>query len=145
MADLFQNFKFLDLTIAITDKQLLLFPAVALMQTLKVSLHSLGQRGIILNLNTLLQNTNTRTNLKKIDALMVSRRALPEEMLELLLLSQSVQLETKSQLLISTDKFKRSLRQRESHLLLMRPRLVWAPLERTGPMNTGISRSPQTI
>lgn len=79
----FKVLAFLVLITVIMDKQLLLCLAVLQMLTLKVFQLSHGQRVIIHNLNTHFLNLNMKIKLKKIDASMVLRRALPQEMLVL--------------------------------------------------------------
>jgi hypothetical protein len=101
-----QAFKSLALTIAITVKPPLLFLAALRMLTAKVCQHSHGQRLIILNFNTLLLNMNTRIKLKKIDALMESRKLSLKVRQEQSLLNQSAHLETKLPPHISIENFK---------------------------------------
>jgi hypothetical protein len=104
----------------------------------KVSLHSHGQKLIILNFNTHLLSMNMRIKLKKIDALMESRKLLLMERQELSLLSQSALLETKSLPHISTENFRNLQTRLEFHSSLMKLKLEWVHQAKTGLMNTGI-------
>ena len=130
-------FKFLVSTIVITVKPPLLFLAALQMPIAKVSLLSHGQRLIILNFNTHLLNMNTRIKLKKIDALMESRKLSLKVRQEQSLLSQSALLEIKSLPHISIENYKNLQARLESHSSLMKPKLEWVHQAKTGLMNTG--------
>lgn len=130
-------FKFLVLTIVITVKPPLLFLAALKMPIAKVSLLSHGQRLIILNFNTHLLNMNTRIKLKKIDALMESRKLSLKVRLEQSLLNQSALLETKSPPHISIENFKSLQARLGSHSSLMKLKPEWVHQAKTGLMNTG--------
>ena len=130
-------FKSLALTIVITDKLPLLFLAAHKMLTAKVCQHSHGQRLIILNSNTHLSNMSMRIKLKKIDALMESKKLSLRARQEQSLLSQSAHLETKLPLHISIENFRNLQVRLEFHSSSMKLRLEWVHQAKTGLTNTG--------
>lgn len=87
-------------------------------------------------------SSSTKIFRKRRDALLLSRKLsrvkeILDLKLELLSLSQSVQLEIKLPLQVSSRKLDSLLKEKVFHLLLMRPRLVLEDQENTGLTHTG--------